>query len=288
MSDKEKDENIDDLKNKAKQQAEDIKKKAKNDASKLMSKAKDEAKSFLKDNVRDQVSTAGSGLAGAAMASSPILLKVKLIIAGIVILGSYIGLCFAFPQLNPFYRTPFKLKDTAIIIEESKKIAKLFSANYYAEIVVDTTKIVYESKTDYSNTITNLFSSDENDKSTEYIDSSFHQLTIIGNGTTFAANDLSQMSKKDIVIVDSLCTINIKSAEVVNTVINPSDFTIFVDEGNWSPTEVQVLKSIAVENVEKYAIQNQILEKANKRTKTLLTDFLKSIGFSVVEVNFTQ
>ena len=260
MSKEENNKKIDELKNQVNQQAEEMKHKAKKEAGKMLSKAKDEAKEVLKESIKDYTKTAGSGLASAALANNPILLKIKLIVAGIVILASYIGLCFAFPQLNPFYRKPFQLKETAVIIEESKKIAKLFSSNYYAEIVVDTTKIVYENKTDYTNSISNIFSSDENDKNTEYIDSSLHQITIIGNGTTFAANDLSQMTKEDIVIQDSMCTINIKSAEVVNTVINPSDFTIFIDEGNWSPQEVQILKTIAVKKVENYAFQNNILE----------------------------
>ena len=284
MNEEEKNKN-DDLKNKANHKGGEMKKKAKKEASKLMSEAKNEAKKVLKDTIKDQAKSVGSGLSGVAM-NNPIMLKIKLIVAAVVILGSYIGLCFAFPQLNPFYRKPFKLKETAVIIEESKKIAKLFSANYYAEIVIDTTKVVFDKKTDYTNTLSNLFSSDENQKETEYIDSSFHEITIIGNGTTFAANDLSQMTKNDVMVKDSMCTISIKSAEVVNTVINPSDFTIFIDEGDWSPEEVQELKLMAVKKVENYALQNNILEKANERTKKLLTEFLKSVGFLVVNVEF--
>ena len=154
--------------------------------------------------------------------------------------------------------------------------------------MIDTTKTIYETKTNYTNSISNLFTDSLNDQNTEYIDSSLHQITIIGNGTTFAANDLSRISKEDIEIKDSICIINIKSAEIVNTVINPSDFTIFIDEGNWNPKEVQDLKTIAVNKIESYAIKNEILEKADKRTKRLLVEFLKSIGFSIVKVNFKK
>tara|TARA_B100001287_G_C22686402_1_gene533935 strand:- start:7106 stop:8098 length:993 start_codon:yes stop_codon:yes gene_type:complete len=279
-------EEADEMMSKAKEEVDEMMSEAKEEADEMMSEAKEESKDIFKDNIKDQFKTAGSGSAFSTV--NPLILKIKLIIAGVVILGSYIGLCFVFPQLNPFARKPFQLKETAVIIEESKKIAKLFSANYYAEVVIDTTKVLYETKTAYTNTIGNIFTSDENDKSTEYIDSTLHQITIIGNGTSYAANDLSKITSDDIVINDSICTININRSEIVNTVINPSDFTFFIDEGNWSPKEVQALKTLAVKKVENLATNNKILEKTDKRTKTLLKEYLKSIGFSVINVNFKE
>ena len=212
--------------------------------------------------------------------------QIKLIILCFIILGSYVGLCFMYPSINPFNRNPLKIKNTAVIIEESKKIPKLFSATYYSEIVIDTTKLTIQAKTNYTNSLSNLFSSDDEQEETKYNDSSYHQLTLIANGTTFAGNDLATISEKDIIINDSLCTIIIDSAKIISTVINPSDFTIFIDEGEWSPEEVQEIKTLAVEKVKQLSIKNKILEKANNRTKKLLSEFLKSVGFQVVNINF--
>jgi hypothetical protein len=129
--------------------------------------------------------------------------QIKLIILCFIILGSYVGLCFMYPSINPFNRNPLKIKNTAVIIEESKKIAKLFSATYYSEIVIDTTKLTIQAKTNYTNSLSNLFSSDDEQEETKYNDSSYHQLTLIANGTTFAGNDLATISEKDIIINDS-------------------------------------------------------------------------------------
>lgn len=259
----------------------------KTETKKQVDELKTEVKNTLVDGVKSEIkNNLGSSIAGTVINNDPIMLKIKLIILGVLILGSYVGLCYFYPEMNPFHRNPLKLKNTAVVIKESKKIAKLFSSTYYAEVVMDTTKLTIEVKTDYTNSFTNLFSDDDEQEQTEYNDSSYHQLTIIGNGTTFAGNDLATISEKDIIINDSLCTISIDSAKIISTVINPSDFTIFIDEGEWSPEEVQEIKTLAVEKVKQLSLKSNILKKANNRTKKLLSEFLKSIGFQVVIINF--
>ena len=75
--------------------------------------------------------------------------------------------------------------------------------------------------------MTNLFHDDELQKKSYDVDSSLYELIIIANGTGYAGNDLSKITKQDIIISDTSFTINIKSAEVLGTVVNPSDFTVF-------------------------------------------------------------
>ena len=181
-----------------------------------------------------------------------------------------------------FGKTELKLQQTAIIIEESKKIAKLFTVSYYSEIVLDTNKVLYDTSNNYTNMMTNLFHDDELQKKSYDVDSSLYELIIIANGTGYAGNDLSKITKQDIIISDTSFTINIKSAEVLGTVVNPSDFTAFLDEGKWSADEVQAVKSIAVKKIENYALENGVLEKANTRTEEMLTEFLKSIDIKIL------
>ena len=134
--------------------------------------------------------------------------------------------------------------------------------------------------------MSNLFHDDEHQEKSYDVDSNLYELTIIANGTAYAGNDLSKITKQDIIASDTSFTINIKSAEILSTVVNPSDFTIFVDEGKWSAKEVQVVKSMALKKIENYALENGVLEKANTRTKEMLTEFLKSIGHKNITVNF--
>ena len=113
-------------------------------------------------------------------------------------------------------------------------------------------------------------------------------MNIIGHGNCYAGSDLSTLTKEDITINDTSCTIRIEEAKIINTVINPADFIIFIDEGDWTPEEVQGLKKLAVEKVKASAIKNGILEKANRRTEKLISDFIKSIGFKEVKVVLIQ
>ena len=117
---------------------------------KQVDELKTEAKNALVDGVKSEIKNKlGLSIAGTAINNNPIMLKIKLIILGVLILGSYVGLCYFYPGLNPFHRNPLILKNTAVVIKESKKIAKLFSSTYYAEVVMDTTKLTIEVKTDY-------------------------------------------------------------------------------------------------------------------------------------------
>jgi len=217
------------------------------------------------------------GLLGKLFPGSGLIIKIAtytvIVVVGYIILASF------FPDLNVFKRKEFNLKNTAVIIEESKNIAELFSATYYAEVVVDTTKVLIEEKVDVMSSLINL-------EEVDYNDSSIHEFVLIGHGHSYAGNNLQSLKKEDITIQDSLCIIKLPTATVFNTVINPSDFDIFIDEGNWSPEEVQTLKQLAVEKIKAQAINDGLLEKANKRTLKLMTDFIKSIGFKKVKVEF--
>ena len=204
----------------------------------------------------------------------------------VLILAIVVFLNFENLFFKVFGKKELKLQQTAIIIEESKKIAKLFTVSYYSEIVLDTNKVLYDTSNNYTNMMTNLFHDDELQKKSYDVDSSLYELIIIANGTGYAGNDLSKITKQDIIISDTSFTINIKSAEVLGTVVNPSDFTVFLDEGKWSADEVQAVKSIAVKKIENYALENGVLEKANTRTKEMLTEFLKSIGHKNIIINF--
>ena len=247
-------------------------------------KFKKTAEEIVKDSAMDQSKSLLSS-AFDYLITSPL----KTALFGVIGIGSVGGAAgYAINQANKPSESNLELKETAVIIEESKKIAKLFSTSYYTEIVIDTNKVIYDTSSNYTNMITNLFHDDEHQEKSFYIDSNLFELTIIAHGTAYAGNDLSQISSKNIIITDSSCTINISTSKILSTVINPSDFTIFIDEGEWSPDEVQEIKAIAVKKVESYGIRNGILEKANARTKKMLTEFLKSLGFETINVNFIE
>lgn len=215
-------------------------------------------------------------------------LLAKVVIILVVIIGGYVALAFMYPDLNFLAPKPLKLKDTAVIIEESKSIAQLFSATYYAEVVIDTFKREVDEYVDAKNTGLAIFTFGLSEYTENtFADTVLHEFTLIGKGKCYAGNDLSNLSPSDIIISgDTSCTIKVPKATIFNTVINPSEFEIFIDENGFTPEEVQGIKQVAVDKIKRYAIESGIIEKADKRTEKLLIDFLKSLGFATVKVEF--
>lgn len=186
------------------------------------------------------------------------------------------GLITKFPNLNFLKKKPITIKNTALIIEESKKIAQLFSAKYYSEIVLDSTKYVLIEKTNLKESILSL-------KNISYQDSIKTEIVIIAKGNCFAGNNLDNIKINNKI---DTCSLTLPNAVILNTVVNPSDFRLFYDGGNWTKNEVQLIKEKASLEIKNFAIKNGILDKANERTKKLLTNLLKSVGFKKVVVNF--
>jgi len=140
-------------------------------------------------------------------------------------------------------------------------MAELFSAAYYSEIVLDT------SRTDKG-----------------FLMDSKNQIIIVAGGTSHAGTDLSDLNNGNIKISDSSCTVTIPNAEIIRTISNPSDFLIFKEEGKWDPKEVQKLKTVCQQKLRENAIKSDLIEKANKRSISLFTDLLKSLGFKNILV----
>jgi len=202
----------------------------------------------------------------------------RTIIIIVLLCTIYIGFTYKFPNLNFFKSKSIELKDTALIIEESKKISELFSTKYYSEIIIDSTKKVVEKKTDITRSILNL-------ANVKYTDSITSKIVIIAKGNCYAGNNLESIQSSYNTNTETL-EIIIDKSKIFNTITNPSDFKIYFDDGHWNDSEVKLLKSKAKKQIIKLAYENDILDKANMRTENLLTSFLKSAGYKNVIIKF--
>jgi hypothetical protein len=167
---------------------------------------------------------------------------------------------------NPFKRNELRIEKTNVLVDDIKIISQLFTSSYYTEIVVDTTK-----------------------RTPGYFSDNIYELVIIARGTSYVGTDLSGLdtSKIEITKINGKleCTLEIPAAKIFNTVINPSGFTIFNDDGGFTTEEVQSLKNKAVQKIEQSALYNDILEKANKRSIKLFEDLLFGMGYSKVTIH---
>ena len=202
----------------------------------------------------------------------------QIVLILVLLIATYIGLTYKFPNLNFLSKKEISIKDTKLVVEESKKIAQLFSSKYYSEIAIDSSKFITTEKIDLKKSILSL-------TNTSYKDSLETKIVLIATGNCYASNNLNKIKIIKTPKRES-CHLIVPKAEITNTVINPSDFIIFFDGGNWSEKEVQQIKHKAVTKIKTLALKNGIIEKANERTSKLLTDFLKTAEYKNIEIEF--
>ena len=198
-----------------------------------------------------------------------IIFKTVLILG--ILIGGYIFLSMnnILPKLDMFESKEIKLRETPLILEDIKDIAELFTATAYEEIFIDTTKKVENS------TLKMIFTLKK--KHSE-------RFVLIARGKCLAGTDLKEITDKDLIIKDSSITVRIPKAKIISTIVNPSDFDIYIDEGEWKISEVTKIKNYAAKRIEANAIKDGILVKAQDRTNLLLKNFFESIGFVNVTI----
>jgi hypothetical protein len=192
---------------------------------------------------------------------------IKPLIFLIVIVGIYIGLSLSniLPEnLNLFKKKEIDISETKLQVEEIKAIAKLFTQKYSNEILVRKTHInkgiFYDTK---------------------------DKLTIIARGLCYAGTDLSTLQQSDIKVIDSLSIdVTIPKAKILESIINPSGFEIFIAEGYWETNDkaVRKVKLEAVKRLEKLAKNTSILKKADEKSVQMMKTFLQSAGFKNINI----
>lgn len=197
-------------------------------------------------------------------------LLLKIIVSLVIICIGYFAL-IKFDFLPNFFdfgkkfeHKELSIEPTALIIESVTPLAQLFTSTYYSEFPFTETK-----QTDSYFGLTKKK----------------HEIIIIAKGTCYAGTDLSKLSKNDIQIADSVtCLVNLPKAEIIDIVMNPSDFDIYIEEGDWAANEVLKVKEKAKNKLKELAEKTDVLQKANARSIQMFTDFAKSMGYKNVTV----
>lgn len=175
---------------------------------------------------------------------------------------------------NLFKSQPVVIDATPIVIREIKTLSNLITIAFTDEIVMDSSKIGEGMPSILPLGIgTTLIPS-------------VQKLVIIGRGKAIAGTDLSRMQKNDVIVSDDSVHIVVPHAGILQTILNPSDFETFIEEGNWSEEAVTALKIKIRNKINAEAIQQGIPEKADARCKIILENYLTNTGFKKVSISF--
>lgn len=168
-----------------------------------------------------------------------------------------------------FAQEELKIDPTANVVEEIKKISEFTSSCYYEEYVLQ------EKKEASGNTITKMFKSNP-------------EVVILSKGKVRAGVDLGKIVPEDIKVNNDTLIINLPQPEIFDVIVNPSDYEVFSENGDWSHDEISNIIQKGKENLKSHAMEDDILGKAGETSKKKLQSLFQTLGYKVVEINLPK
>ena len=172
-----------------------------------------------------------------------------------------------------FSAKPVSIDKTPILIQEIKSIGQLITYISYDEVVADSVIVTRGSA--FVNAFNRL-------APVPLLPSADKQLVLIVKGKVLVGTDLSMLTDTSVAIKNDTVTLFLPKPKIFEAIVNPSDFETFVEKGNWTSKEVMLVKIKARRKLEARALQQNILAKADAKAKTILQDFLGSMGYKNV------
>jgi len=176
-----------------------------------------------------------------------------------------------FPSMkNIFSSKPIVIDETPILIKEIKSIGQLITYTSFDEVVADTTIMTRGSAfVNGFNRLAHIPMLPPADK----------QLVLIGRGKVLAGTNLLLMTDTSISIKNDTLRIRLPKTQILDAILNPSDFETFVEKGEWADNEVTAVKLQARRKMIEHAIQQNILPKADTKSKAIMENFLQNMGY---------
>lgn len=203
--------------------------------------------------------------------------KVKLIVTLVIVvvvlaLGAFAAYKFG---LFDAKKDELSIDKTANVVTEIKKISEFTTACYYEEVVLREEK----ESDNIANTTMKLFGGKSISKD---------EIVIIANGKVRAGFKLDKLSDDDIIAKGDTLNVKLPKAEILDVLVNPSDFAIYVEDGTWDSKTVTKIKSKAADKIQKDALSSGVLEKAQKSGVKKLVELFKSFGFTEVSISIKE
>jgi len=199
----------------------------------------------------------------------------------LVIIVAVLLIIFLFQKINwlpgfknIFRSKPINIEETPVIIQQINSLAQLITVTFTDEVVMDTAKI--------GNGFPSLLPTAIGTVLTPAID----KLVIIGRGKVLVGTDLKGLQQKDIYTAGDSIHVVLPRAKILQTILNPSDFETFIEDGTWTEQAVAALKIKIRNEINAHAVQQHILQQADARGENIIETFLKNTGFKKVWISF--
>ena len=219
--------------------------------------------------------------------------KITIILILLAVAGAVYAL-FKMGIIGKDKRVP-AIEETPNIVEAVEQIQELCTEYYYDEVMVKDSVLksgASRTLTDAANSAGNFFSnlftkkeSNAGESSKKQIISQLEkELVVIVKVTCRVGFDLRQiMDEGGMQVNGDTLFINLPKAQFLETIVNPTHLDIFAESGSWDfPQELQEVIKYAKMTVEQRAINDNILEKADKSGRKILECLFSTMGFKVI------
>ena len=218
------------------------------------------------------------------------------------VLIALIGIVFAFVFIflvNPFHfnigfanRKKLEIEKTTNLVTEIKKIAEFTTACFYEELVIQDIKYKYKEHKVYKKSDTwwkRQIGKDKELVGTEIDSTEIGKIVIIAKGKIRAGLNFAKLSEGDFKIQNDTLYATLPSAEIFDIIINPSDIEFFHRDGNyWDDASISELVSRGKNTMYNHAMDEDILEKANKYGIEKMSNIFKTFGFKEAIVSIKE
>lgn len=194
------------------------------------------------------------------------------------------------------------IEETPNIVEAVEQIHELCTECYYDEVMVKDSVLktgASRALADVANTaaqtagnfFSNLFTKNSSaptqGSGKQPVSQLEKELVVIAKVNCRVGYDLRKiMEDGNIKVYDDTLFIDLPQAQFLETIVNPTHLDIFAESGSWKfPDELQAVTKYAKEIVEKRAINDNILAKADKSGRKILECLFSTMGFKVVFTN---
>jgi len=201
--------------------------------------------------------------------------KIKLTLIIIVIIAAVLGGLYLGAKLNlyefpfDFGSKPLTIENTANVITEIKKIGEFTTACFYEEIAMQNARV---------DTVTIL--GIERHK--------HHEIVLIGKGRVRAGFDLAKIQESDMNAHGDTLDLTLPHAEIFDIILNPSDFDIEYESGDWDNENTKPIKAAARKQLEEDAIAGGIQQKAETSGLERLKNMFTVFGYKVVNLSIKE
>ena len=168
------------------------------------------------------------------------------------------------------------IDETASIVTRVRTLGELTTACFYDEIVLSESKENIFSVSPLGTIAKESFGQDVDD-----------HLVIIARGTVRAGIDLRKLSEENIRIVADTVILHLPEPEYLDVIVNPTNFEVFAESGNWPHEEVSQLQNTARQRLLQEADQAGLKALAAKRAEDAISKLLLTCSYKLIRFEST-